>query len=106
LGGGVQIFFADGCSIAVEVAMKMAIQYQYGKSETQRHNFATIRSGYHGDTWHAMSECDPVTCMSRLFAKILPVQYFLPQPQTPFGQPWNEDDIKPLADLLEKKARN
>jgi len=44
--------------------------------------------------------------MSRLFAKSLLVQYFLPQPQTPFGQPWNEDDIKPLADLLEKKAQN
>ena len=101
-----QIFFADGCSIAVEVAMKMAIQYQHGKGETQRHKFATIRSGYHGDTWHAMSVCDPVTGMSRLFAKSLLVQYFLPQPQTPFGQPWNEDDIKPLADLLEKKAQN
>jgi len=58
LGGGVQIFFADGCSIAVEVAMKMAIQYQYGKSETQRHNFATIRSGYHGDTWHEQAVCE------------------------------------------------
>ena len=101
-----QIFFADDCSIAVEVAMKMAIQYQHAKGETQRHKFATIRSGYHGDIWHAMSVCDPVTGMSGLFAKSLPVQYFLTQPQTPFGQPWNEDDIKPLADLLEKKAQN
>ena len=100
-----QIFFADGCSIAVEVAMKMAVQYQHGKGETQRHKFVTIRSGYHGDTWHAMSVCDPVAGMSRLFVKSLPVQYFLPQLQTPFGQPWNEDDIKPLADLLEKKHR-
>ena len=53
-----------------------------------------------------MSVCDPVTGMNGLFAKSLPVQYFLPQPQTPLGQAWNEDDIKPLADLLEKKAQN
>lgn len=95
-----KVFFADSGSVAVEVAMKMALQYQHARGEAQRTRFATPRAGYHGDTFHAMSVCDPVTGMHRLFSGSLPLQYFLPQPAIAFDGVWSDEAINPLRELL------
>ncbi|MEN5016253.1 adenosylmethionine--8-amino-7-oxononanoate transaminase [Erwinia sp. Eh17-17] len=90
------VFLADSGSVAVEVAMKMALQYWQARGE-KRQRFLTLRNGYHGDTFAAMSVCDPQNSMHSLYQGYLPEHLFVPAPPR-FDQPWQEQD----ADALEQ----
>ena len=98
------VFFCDSGSVSVEVAMKMAIQYWHSCGQPQKQHFLTIRHGYHGDTFAAMSVCDPVNGMHHLFRSSLVDQYFADPPQTPFAGVWQESDIESFAAILEQHS--
>jgi adenosylmethionine-8-amino-7-oxononanoate aminotransferase len=97
-----QVFFCDSGSVAVEVAMKLAIQYWHNRGEPQKQHFLTLRNGYHGDTFAAMSVCDPVNGMHHLFRHSLVEQYFVDAPQIPFEGVWEEGDIASFEAILER----
>lgn len=96
------VFFADSGSVSVEVAMKMAIQYWASSGKPQKQRFLTVRNGYHGDTFGAMSVCDPVNGMHSLFETALSKNFFAPAPQTPFDHPCKGEDIAEITDLMGK----
>ncbi|WP_413740144.1 adenosylmethionine--8-amino-7-oxononanoate transaminase [Sodalis sp. RH14] len=93
------VFLADSGSVAVEVAIKMALQYWQARGERRKH-LVTLRRGYHGDTFGAMSVCDPQTSMHRLYQGYLPQHSFVAAPQCRFGEAWREEDADELAALL------
>lgn len=98
-----KIFYADSGSVAVECALKMAIQYQRAVGRPERNRIAALKGGYHGDTIGAMSVSDP-DGMHAMFQGLLPRQYFAPQPQCRFGQPWDESDFDAMNALLDERG--
>ncbi len=96
-----RIFFADSGSVSVEVAIKMAVQFQQAANRLEKTRLLTVRGGYHGDTFGAMSVCDPVTGMHSLFNGVLCKQLFAPRPRCPFGGSWQEEDIAEIAIIME-----
>jgi len=94
------VFFSDSGSVAVEVSMKMAIQYWHDKGKSKKQRFLSLKNGYHGDTFGAMSVCDPVTGMHSLFSDTLTEQFFVDAPTCKFNAPCNEEDIAPLKNQL------
>jgi adenosylmethionine-8-amino-7-oxononanoate aminotransferase len=115
-----KVFFCDSGSVSVEVAMKMALQYHYNLIHTgattssttttatssqrpRKSKFLTIRGGYHGDTFEAMSVCDPVNGMHHLFQSVIPEQIFCSRPEIKFDEPWDEIDIEEVSRTMEDR---
>lgn len=94
------VFLADSGSVSVEIAMKMAVQYWQAKQQPNKQKFISLRGGYHGDTFAAMSVCDPDTGMHTLFSEILTKNYFVPSPVCKFGETCSKHHIADLRNTL------
>lgn len=101
-----KVFLSDSGSVAVEVAVKMAIQYQQARGKVDKTKLIALKKGYHGDTIGAMSLCDPTTGMHHLFSDLLAQQFFICEPKITFDQPWDEADIQPLRECLQQNHQH
>lgn len=97
-----KVFFTDSGSVAVEAALKMALQYWHNKGQSDKHKFVTIRGGYHGDTFGAMSVCDPDNGMHHLFSSVLPKHYFV---KSPSMEPM-DDALQDLESTLKQHSNS
>jgi len=97
-----RVFLSDSGSVSVEVAIKMALQFQMARGKPEKHRLLALRGGYHGDTLGAMSVCDPVTGMHQLFANTLPQQLFAEKPRCRFGQAATDADMANITGLIKQ----
>lgn len=101
-----KVFLSDSGSVAVEVAMKMAIQYWISKGLSNKNKMLTVRNGYHGDTFATMAVCDPVNGMHHMFDKVLTKHYFAPSPTVTLLEEWNSEDTQALETMFIKHNEN
>jgi adenosylmethionine-8-amino-7-oxononanoate aminotransferase len=97
-----KVFISDSGSVAVEVAIKMALQYWYSAGNQHKTRLLALRNGYHGDTFGAMATCDPVTGMHHLFNKVLPSHIFIESPRTAFGNTASDTDMAAITYALKE----
>ncbi len=95
-----KVFFSDSGSVGVEVAIKMAIQYWHSLGQSKKSRLLSLRHGYHGDTFGAMSVCDPTTGMHHLFKGSVAEQLFADAPQCKFNDAWNESYISDVEQKI------
>ncbi|AUS80264.1 adenosylmethionine--8-amino-7-oxononanoate transaminase [Actinoalloteichus sp. AHMU CJ021] len=98
------VFLSDSGSVAVEVAAKMCLQHWRSRGRPEKTRLLTWRGGYHGDTFHPMSVCDPVGGMHALWSGVLPEQVFAPAPPPGAHAGVDQDYVRTLADLVERHA--
>ncbi|MDR1125479.1 MAG: adenosylmethionine--8-amino-7-oxononanoate transaminase [Deltaproteobacteria bacterium] len=102
------VFLSDSGSVAVEVAIKMALQYQAAAAKAsgqpEKSRLLTVRGGYHGDTLGCMSVCDPVNGMHSLFATALPEQFFAPRPDCRWDRPYDPASLEPVRIMFREQA--
>lgn len=101
-----KVFLCDSGSVSVEVAMKMALQFWHSQGKAEKNRFIALHKGYHGDTFGAMSVCDPVTGMHHLFSHTLTQHYFADSPKTRFYEPWQPQDLDSLKALLQQHSEH
>ncbi len=97
-----KVFFSDSGSVAVEVALKMALQYWVAAGKPEKKRILSLYQGYHGDTFGAMSVCDPVNGMHHIFSDLLTPQIFAPAPRIPFSGVWDDSAVDEIAGLIKK----
>ena len=100
------VFFCDSGSVAVEVAIKMAIQFWSAAGRPEKHRLLTVRGGYHGDTFGAMSVCDPVTGMHERFRPVLAEHLFVGRPRSRFEDPLHPEDKAEIERALAEHHRD
>ncbi len=97
-----KVFFADSGSVAVEVAIKMALQYQIACGKSDKTKILSLKGAYHGDTLGAMSVCDPDKSMHSLFKGILAQNIFAPRPACKYGEAWDDSCLDSLKKIIKQ----